>query len=196
VVVLLFTSCVLTEARRSPETDLAAPGAPLYEQALNESVKSLMSKQEKEALGEQGRPPSPGPDYYWCENCKAYHRKQAPAAAQRQTGEQQVRTPQQQAAAPARKEAARPPSPGPEYYWCENCNQYHKKKPQDAVSPDMHPDTAQEAAGSPGSDYYWCDKCKTYHRRKSPAQQPLHLHPGPGGQTNRLFAPAPQDMKR
>ena len=99
--------------RRSPETDLAAPGAPLYEYAVTESVKSMMSKQEKAKLEAAGRPPSPGPDYFWCKNCKTYHKRQAPAS-----------TPPQQPAVTA----LRPPSPGADYYWCEKCKKYHPRK--------------------------------------------------------------------
>ena len=116
IVVLLLAmgwAVVAGDGKRSPETDLAAPGAPLYEYAVTESVKTMMSKQEQAKLEAKGRPPSPGPDYYWCKNCKTYHKRQTPASAQQ----------------PAATAARRPPSPGASYYWCEQCKTYHRRKP-------------------------------------------------------------------
>jgi len=188
IVVLLLAvgrGVVAGDGKRSPESDLAAPGAPLYEKAVKESVITLMSKQEQAALDAQGRPPSPGPDYFWCKNCKTYHKRQTPASP----GQPAVA--QSPAAAPAASPqpaaaAARPPSPGADYYWCENCKTYHKRQ----AAPNQHgaavPGTPalQEApaAGSgvdvrppsPGEGYYWCENCKTYHKRQAPApaQQP------------------------
>ena len=115
VALLLATGrgVVAGDGKRSPESDLAAPGAALYEKAVKESVITLMSKQEQAALDAQGRPPSPGADYYWCEKCKTYHKRKTPASAQQ----------------PAAATAARPPSPGADYYWCERCKMYHRRKP-------------------------------------------------------------------
>ena len=184
VVLLLALGWVVGASlhRPSPETDLAAPGAPLYEYAVTESVKSMMSKQEQAKLGAEGRPPSPGPDYYWCKNCKAYHKRKTPASA----GQPAVaRTPGATPAA-SPQPAARPPSPGAGYYWCEHCKTYHKKQ----AAPNQHgavkqglPSTpvphavpaatpgAAVRPPSPGKDYYWCEKCETYHRRKPVAQK-------------------------
>jgi hypothetical protein len=157
---------------RSPESDLAAPGAPLYERAVKESVITLMSKQEQAVLDAQGRPPSPGPDYFWCKNCKTYHKRKTPASAQKPAVAQR----------PGAATAARPPSPGPDYYWCENCKTYHKRQaPAPAQQPGAspaapHAHAAPPAVGTvadqaPGADYYYCENCKTYHRRKPAAQQ-------------------------
>jgi len=182
VVLLLATrrGVVAGDGSQSPETDLAAPGAPLYEYAVTESVKTLMSKQEQEALDAQGRPPSPGPDYFWCKNCKTYHKRQTPASAQQPAV---ARTPGAAPAAspqPAAATVARPPSPGPDYYWCEKCKTYHKRQavpnqPGAAVPESPGTTALREAAAAPGVDarpppspgegYYWCEKCKTYHRR-------------------------------
>jgi len=133
IVVLLLAAgrgVVAGDGRRSPETDLAAPGAALYEKAVKESVITLMTKQEKEELKAKGRPPSPGPDYFWCKNCKTYHKRKTPAPARQQPavvqspGAAPAASPQPGAAA-----AARPPSPGAGYYWCEKCKTYHPRKP-------------------------------------------------------------------
>ena len=132
IVVLLLAvgrGAVAGDGSQSPETDLAAPGAPLYEYAVTESVKSLMSKQEQAALDAQGRPPSPGPDYFWCKNCKTYHKRKAPASARQPAA---ARTPGAAPAAsppPDAAAAARPPSPGADYYWCDKCKTYHRRKP-------------------------------------------------------------------
>jgi len=157
---------------RSPETELAAPGAPLYEYAVTESVKTLMSKQEQAELGAAGRPPSPGPDHYWCDNCKTYHKRQTPAqqpaVAQRPVSAPVV-SPQPGAA------AARPPSPGADSYWCENCKTYHKRQTPASAG---QPGAAQKPGASPAAppaqseDFYYCEKCKTYHRRQPVVQQP------------------------
>ena len=134
---------------RSPESDLAAPGAPLYEKAVTESVITLKSKKEQEALGAAGRPPSPGPDYFWCKNCKTYHKEKAPAsqgqpAVAQSPGVAPAASPQPVSA------AVRPPSPGADYYWCENCKTYHKRQtPASAQQPAApHAHTAPPAVGS------------------------------------------------
>jgi len=132
IIVLLLAvgqGVVAGDGRRSPETDLAAPGAPLYEYTVTESVKTLMSKQEQAKLEAKGRPPSPGPDYFWCKNCKTYHKRKTPAPAR-----QQPAVVQSPGAAPAASPQpattpARSPSPGAGYYWCEKCKTYHPRKP-------------------------------------------------------------------
>ena len=186
LVMLICAVCTGTVAAgRSPETDLAAPGAPLYEAALRESVQSLMSKQEQAELGAQGRPPSPGPDYYWCENCKTYHRRQTPASPQ------QTPPAQGQAVAPAPQNGAVPSSPGPDTYWCENCKTYHKRQDtpnQHGAAASLPQATPAAVPGTdtrppaPGNDYYWCDNCKTYHQRQEPGAAPqAHTAPPPAG---------------
>ena len=191
IAALWFSATGFTTAnagRPSPETDLAAPGAPLYEYALNESLKSLMSQQEQEEFGARNRPPSPGPDFFWCKNCKTYHKKGQPPGSAPQPviiqspnaapgAPQQQASPQQPGTA-----AARPPSPGADSYWCENCRAYHKKLPapvQSVAVPQAAPGTPAAAvhgedvrASSPREGYYYCENCKTYHRQPPAAQQP------------------------
>jgi hypothetical protein len=180
IVALLLTAGwvgVADAGKRSPETDLAAPGVALYEQAVKESVITLKSKKEQAALDAQGRPPSPGPDYYWCKNCKTYHKRQTPASPGQPAGAQRpVATP----ASPQQlldASAARPASPGADYYWCEKCKTYHKRQAvpnqPGAATPVPHetPAVGTVADQAPGGDYYYCENCKTYHRRKPAAQQ-------------------------
>jgi hypothetical protein len=188
IVALLLTAGwvgVADAGKRSPETDLAAPGAALYEQAVKESVITLKSKKEQAALDAQGRPPSPGPDYYWCENCKTYHKRPTPASPGQPTAAQRAAAP----ASPQQPDAAvaaRPPSPGPDYFWCKNCKTYHKRQtpaspgqPAGAQRPVATPASPQQLLdasaarpASPGADYYWCEKCKTYHKRQAVQKQP------------------------
>lgn len=178
---------------RSPEADLAAPGADLYEFAVTESVRTLMSKEEQAELGEAGRPPSPGPDYFWCDNCKTYHLRQEPAAP----GQPAVApgtTPRPQPAA-----GARPPSPGPDFYWCEDCKTYHRKQATPGAAPAVHapatPADGSVASQALGGDYYYCENCKTYHRRAAatphPAADVSRLIGGVSNARNRAIAPAP-----
>ena len=149
---------VAGDGSRSPETDLAAPGAPLYQYAVSESVKTLMSKQEQAELGAAGRPPSPGPDYYWCENHKAYHKKQTPGSPQQPAAAQ---TPGAIPAPPAQPDgstAAKPPSPGAGYYWCENCKSYHQGT-TNQTSASVQGSAVTPASGEApptGTQSYWC----------------------------------------
>jgi len=170
MVTLLVTGAWVVVAgggTRLPESDLAAAGAALYEFAVTESVKSLMSKEEQA----DARPPSPGPEYFWCDNCKTYHKNQAPGTH-----------PQ-----PGVSPVTRPPSPGLESYWCESCKSYHLRQdapnPPGAAGPAASVASVQHstpAAGapvvarppSPGEGYYWCEQCKTYHLRPTSPQQP------------------------
>jgi hypothetical protein len=165
-------SVVAGDGKSSPETDLAAPGAPLYEKAVKESVVGLKSKQEQAKLGAQSRPPSPGPDYYWCENCKTYHKRKTQPSAQKPAS-----TPKQDPAPAVSPQpaATRPPSPGPGYYWCEHCKTYHRKKTP-AASAQTNTVTAASPP-SPGADYYWCEHCQSYHKRKISASAQIHTPP-------------------
>jgi hypothetical protein len=173
LVFLMATGAVAKagDSGRSPESDLAAPGAALYEIAVTESIRSLMTKEEQA----EGRPPSPGPDYFWCENCKTYHKTQPGAAIV------QPAVAQSPGAVPAgTKAGSLPPSPGEGYYWCEQCKTYHVL-PASAQQPGAArtvPQTngvvpATGAVGAPISgDYYYCEQCKTYHRRTPEPQKP------------------------
>lgn len=161
-----------------PESDLAAPGSPLYELAVKESIRTL-SQQEQSGQADD-IPPSPGPDYYWCKNCKAYHKRKPPASPAQ---------PDVQRTAPAQDragEAVRPPSPGPEYYWCENCNAYHRPQAQQAHSHPVlpaHPAAGSGEAAAPGN-YYYCENCKAFHLRQPILQQPMRTNTTPSTATN------------
>jgi hypothetical protein len=109
----------------------AAPGSPYYTKAAQEALAGLRTPEGKQALpaATPALPAGLSPDeHYWCEQCKAYHKRQpggvpqagaAPAAA---AGA---------AAAPVAA-AAIPPLPQgldpAEYYWCANCKVYHSRK--------------------------------------------------------------------
>jgi hypothetical protein len=168
---------------RSSESDLAAPGAALYQSAVAESVKSLLSKQEQAVIDAANRPPSPGPDYFWCDNCKTYHKRQTPAAAGAIPNGSAPATPTPGPhASPVT--ANRPPAPGPDMYWCEQCKTYHRRQalpnqPGAALqgSPGLAPPAAVPATPAqnsrpapPGEGYYWCDQCQTYHLRTPEGQ--------------------------
>lgn len=177
IVVLVLAAgqdAVAGDGKSSPETDLAAPGAPLYEYAVAESVKGMLSKQEQAELGAASRPPSPGPDYFWCENCKTYHKRQAPASAQQPVAAHSPVAVPAASPQPGAAAATRPPSPEADYYWCEHCKTYHKKKTAASAAAPQPGDNPATRPPSPGADYYWCQHCKTYHKRKSSAsvQQP------------------------
>lgn len=164
--------------RRSPETDLAAPGAPLYEKAARESIVTLASKAELTTPGAAGIPPSPGPDYYWCKNCKAYHKKKAPDAPAQPAAQQGI-TPAKQPQA----DSSHPPSPGPGYYWCSKCKAFHPR-PQSPGTPQASTPVASSGSARESSDYYYCEKCKVYHRRKPLEQQSMDVHHVLEGATN------------
>jgi hypothetical protein len=174
---------VAGSVRRAPETDLAAPGAPLYEYAVTESIKTMMSQQEQAALAAEGRPPSPGPGFFWCDNCKIYHQSPDPAPGQ-QPGNAQA-----QVAAPAQPQqpnAASTPTPVAGSYWCESCKTYHQRQdaPAQRAAPQID-SVIDTRPPSPGEGYYWCENCKTYHLRQEAAQQPgaspaaPHIHTAP-----------------
>jgi len=176
IVVLLLAAAgrdvVAGDGKLSPETDLAAPGAPLYEKAVKESVRTLMSKEEQAKLGSEERSLSPGPDYYWCKNCKTYHKKKRSAHSRKPA------TAQNPAVAPAASPpsgvaaAAKPPSPGPDFFWCAQCKTYHKKQ----ASPNQRETLKREPNKTlKASDFFYCEKCKTYHRRQPPGQQVKHI---------------------
>jgi hypothetical protein len=168
-VTLAIASAMVNADRRDAETDLAAPGSPLYDRAVVESISGLAGKGQNDPA----RGPSPGPGYYWCEHCKTYHRRQDQQA---QAGEYAV------GGAPA----GRPPSPGPDHYWCEKCKAYHQRS-SDGGTPAPSPAAPEADAGvrppSPGPDYYWCRTCKAYHRQPGTgdgaADVPSHGHAEP-----------------
>lgn len=159
------------------EVDQAAPGSPLYDKAVLESISGLAGRDREAA---HARPPSPGPDYYWCDHCKTYHQRK-PAAGQAGAA---VHAPA--AAAVGAAGGVRPPSPGPDYYWCDSCKTYHKRQASAAAGPAEGTAATPGASGErpplPGPDYYWCKTCRTYHRQPDAAgagASPPHGHAHP-----------------
>ena len=133
---------------RSEETH-AASGSPLYGKAVKEAIDGLKNSGAKAAVA---RPPlaaglSPD-DYFWCEQCKAYHKRQPAGAAPAPvagaghgspvTPATPV-TPGTPAAVEVPPPATIPPLPAgldpADHYWCANCKTYHKRQPEAAVPP-------------------------------------------------------------
>ena len=184
---------------RTEETH-AASGSPLYGQAVKEAVEGLKNPAAKM---NEARPPlqaglSPD-EYYWCEQCKAYHKRQPVQGQPAGTAPPPVAgsgpvapaTPGMPAAQP---DATIPPLPAgldpADYYWCANCKAYHKRQPAQgqpgsAAPPPVAgdnpaiPAAVQPAgvipplpAGLVAADYYWCANCKAYHKRQPDAAVP------------------------
>lgn len=193
-VVLLGTLAVFSYS--VPDRDQAASGAPLYDQAVKEALRGLRNPGTRAQPAGAGRPALPAnlsaKDHYWCENCKAWHKKQAPG------------DPQAPQANPAAESGTTPPPAAPrvvipyalgmapgdpqpaaasipalpdglspaEHYWCENCKAWHKRDASAAAhSPDTPPPAQPDGAipplpdGLSPAEHYWCDKCKTWHKR-------------------------------
>lgn len=123
----VIASAVISYAR-SGET-YAAAGSPYYGKAVQEALSGL--KNPAEGALPAARPPlSEGlsaNDYYWCETCHAYHKREAGQPAAASSPEVGV------AAIAAQPTDAIPPlteglSPN-DYYWCVNCKAYHPRQP-------------------------------------------------------------------
>ena len=122
----------------SEATDTAG-GSPLYGKAVHEAVEGLVNVGAKPAAA---RPPLPAGlspnDYYWCEKCQSYHKRQSePAPAAGTTPSPAAgASPATPAAQPA---ALIPPLPAglspADYYWCPNCKAYHPRQPAPVVPP-------------------------------------------------------------
>lgn len=155
-----------------PEVE-AAPGSPYYDKAVKEAISGLVNPGAAAAPQPDARPALPAglnpADHYWCEQCKAYHKRDAQAAAQ--PGSQPAAQPDVHPA-PELPPLVTGKPPG-NYYWCDDCLAFHLRP---AVSP-------QAAVGDPAgipplpaglnpADYYWCPNCKAYHLRQS--DQPAH----------------------
>jgi hypothetical protein len=183
---------------RSAETQ-AAPGSPYYGKAVKEAMTGLVNPGGGTAPA--ARPPLPAglspDDYYWCEEHKTYHPRQAAGAAQ-----------------PAGAAAPAVPGAGPaavavppmlakdvpaDSYWCENCKTFHKRSEQGQPAAAGQPAPAGTAPANPANpvtpagqadgaipplpegyspnDYYWCANCKAYHARQGTT--PAHPPGGP-----------------
>jgi hypothetical protein len=195
---------------RSQETQ-AASGSPLYGKAVHEAIEGLKNPAAKVAVA---RPPLPAglspEEHYWCEQCKAYHKRQPgqtpPPAAGATPPPVAGGTPVMPGTPAA---AAQPAGPIPplaaglspdDYYWCANCKTYHQRQPAGAAPPlgagdnPAIPAAVQPAgvipplpAGLSAADYYWCANCKTYHKR-----QPAAAVPASGPAPAPAPAPAPE----
>jgi hypothetical protein len=149
-VILLGTLAVFSYS--VPDRDQAASGAPLYDQAVKEALRGLSNPGTKAQPAGAGRPALPAglsaDDHYWCENCKAWHKKQAPGDPQAPQP-----TPAGSAPAPATPRVVIPyalgMAPG-------------DQQPAAAIPP--------LPAGLSPAEHYWCDKCKAWHKR--PEAQP------------------------
>jgi hypothetical protein len=191
---------------RSEETH-AAGGAPLYDKAVREAIDGLKNPGAKTAVARPALPAGLSPaDHYWCEQCKAYHKRQ-PAQGQPAQPAGVVPAPVAggtPATPGAQPDTTIPPLPAgmsaADYYWCSNCKIYHKRQsPQDqaagagaAQPPDAGTIPPMLAAPQPAAaipplpaglspaDYYWCPNCKAYHdKRQAPPANPAHPTPTP-----------------
>lgn len=124
----------------SEETQAQA-GSPLYDSAVREALRGLTD------LGGGGgadavpgaRPPLPAglspADHYWCDKCKAYHRRQpdqalpANPAVPPADGAAQAPAVQASGAIPPLPEGFSPA----DYYWCDKCKAYHKRQAEPGV---------------------------------------------------------------
>lgn len=113
----------------------AAPGSPYYDKAVKEALNGLKGADAAAAPEAGGHPPLPAglsaADYYWCDTCKAYHKRDAAAA-------QPVAAIAPQAA-DAGSANAIPPLPAglsaADYYWCPDCKAYHARQAQAGAAP-------------------------------------------------------------
>jgi hypothetical protein len=114
-----------------------------------------------------GIPPLPAglapADYYWCEKCKAYHKREPQPAGG------------QAAADPAAHGAAAPAAPAsvpaaPQGGAATPPAAAVPVSPLPAAVPGQRPPLP---AGLSPADYEWCEQCKTYHPRKQPGATPV-----------------------
>jgi hypothetical protein len=126
-------TCVLVAAvvsyPRAAEIHAAA-GSPYYSKAAREALAGLQNSSEKQALpaATPALPAGLSPDeHYWCEQCKAYHKRQPGGVPQ--AGVAPVPGAGVEVAPVAT--AAIPPLPQgldpAQYYWCANCKVYHSR---------------------------------------------------------------------
>ena len=137
---------------RSEEPPVAG-GAPLYVKAAHEALEGLRNPQGSQPVA-AARPALPAglsPDeYYWCDKCKAYHKRQAEGDAPPQVA---GTTPQ--ATPGTQPNATIPPLPlefsPADYYWCPDCKAYHPRQgpgntpPALLMAPEQTPATTPPA---------------------------------------------------
>jgi hypothetical protein len=106
----------------------AAPGSPYYPKAAREALEGLRNPDGKQAAPAiPALPAGLSPDeHYWCEQCKAYHKRQpgAQAAVPHAAPVDPAAVP----ALPAGYDAA-------DHYWCPNCKVYHSRSNPQAKVP-------------------------------------------------------------
>lgn len=136
VAALVLAAAVITYGR-SREIH-AGCGSPYYQKAVQEAMAGLKNPNAKTLPAAQPALPagvSPA-DVYWCEQCKAYHQRQAsnntpappapntiPAAASQTTPADPTIPPLPAGLSPA------------DYQWCANCKAYHAKQPTATLPP-------------------------------------------------------------
>lgn len=108
----------------------AAPGSPYYDKAVKEALNGLKGADAVVAPEAGGHPPLPAglsaADYYWCDTCKSYHKRDAAAG-------QPIAAVASQPVV-ASEENVIPPLPEglstADYYWCPDCKAYHPRQAQ------------------------------------------------------------------
>ena len=124
----VIASAVISYAR-SGET-YAAAGSPYYGKAVQEALSGL--KNPGEAALPAARPPLPAglspDDYYWCENCHTYHKREPgqnpPAVAAPPVADVGANAAQSTEVIPPLPEGLS----AIDYYWCVNCKAYHARQ--------------------------------------------------------------------
>ena len=109
----------------------AAAGSPYYPKAAREALEGLRNPEDKQAV--QSIPALPAglsaEDHYWCEQCKAYHKRQPGQAAPANA------TPPPAPADPATVPALPAGYDAADHYWCPNCKVYHSRSNPQARVP-------------------------------------------------------------
>lgn len=134
---------------RSPEVQ-AAPGSPYYGKAVQEAMRGLVQLGAGTQPGADpaGRPPLPvglsPAEHYWCEQCKAWHKRNSNAGSAAATPS---------APTPAAAGAGIPPLPPglspADYDWCANCKAWHPKEPAKPAQPAAQPAAQPPAPSGP-----------------------------------------------
>ena len=143
----------------------AGGGSPYYDSAVKQALTGLRNVGSGGVDVPAGRPPLPAgldpAEYYWCEQCKTYHKREAGAPAGGQPAAQPaVAVADPFAPPPLLQRLPESPAPG-------------------AVQPGAAAALPPLPAGLNPAEYYWCEHCKTYHQREPgaapgapPAAQP------------------------
>jgi hypothetical protein len=163
----------------------AGGDSPYYDKAVKEAMAGLANPGDAAATP-QGQPPLPAglspADYYWCDQHKQYHKREAAAPAQGQPAAVPAGAARPAPAVPQAHAAIEIPpllagqSPL-DYVWCGACKGFHRR-PTPAAQPAAQPGTQPAdmipplPEGFDPAKYYWCPDCKAYHPRES--ANPVH----------------------